>query len=53
MKNKFYFLALLAVMGITTTTVSCNSDDSIENISSTPSKLTVKLSGDNIASVKV
>ncbi len=52
MKNKFYLLALLAAMGIVTTTISCNSDDNIESISSTPSKLTVKLSGDNIASVK-
>lgn len=39
MKNKFYLLALLAVMGLATTTVSCSSDDNIENISTAPSKL--------------
>lgn len=52
MKNKFYLLALLAVMGLATTTVSCSSDDNIENISTAPSKLTLNLSGENIAAIK-
>src|SRR5690606_39216666 len=52
MKNKFYLLALFAVMGLATTTVSCSSDDNIENISTAPSKLTLNLSGENIAAIK-
>jgi len=53
MKNKIYALAFVVALAFSATTaVSCSSDDSIDNISTTPSKLTVNLSGENIASVK-
>lgn len=42
----------LAIMGLTLTTISCNSDDSGSGIVDTPSKVTLTFSGDNIAEIK-
>src|SRR5690606_25384705 len=52
MKNRFYLLMLLAVIGLTVTTVSCSNDDDTGIIDNTPSNLIVNLSGDNIAAIK-
>lgn len=52
MKTRFLFM-FLAVMGLTLTTVSCNSDDANSGIvDSTPSKVTLAFSGDNVAEVR-
>ncbi|WCM41688.1 DUF4876 domain-containing protein [Flavobacterium sp. CBA20B-1] len=51
MKTRF-LLMFLAIIGLTITTVSCNSDDSGNAIVQTPSKLTLTFSGDNIAEIK-
>ena len=43
----------LAVMGLTLTTVSCNSDDDVNTIvDNTPSKLTLTFAGNNIEAIK-
>src|SRR5690606_37254857 len=52
MNIRFLFM-FLAVMGLTLTTVSCNSDDDVNTIvDNTPSKLTLTFAGNNIEAIK-
>ncbi|SEH60989.1 Protein of unknown function [Paenimyroides aquimaris] len=51
MNTRFLFM-FLAVMGLTLTTVSCNSDDDVNTIvDNTPSKLTLTFTGSNIEAI--
>src|SRR5690606_1641584 len=51
MNTRFLFM-FLAVMGLTLTTVSCNSDDNTNAIvDNTPAKVILSFSGDNISKI--
>lgn len=52
MKTRFLFM-FLAIMGLTLTTVSCNSDDSSNGIiNNTPSKITLAFTAENMSEIK-
>ncbi len=53
MNTRFLFM-FLAVMGLTLTTVSCNSDDNTNAIvDNTPAKVILSFSGDNISKITI